>query len=260
MAGFGHLVVGTVLAVAAAAPLQAQTLYDAASGNLPSASGWSVLQAGAAAVQGVAGGVYSLDTRAPTVGIFGNARLSPVTLDTAAGFDLTFSLRVLDEVHASTNRAGFSLLFVGADPSKSLEVAFWTGNVWAYRYDASNPDRFVHGEDAAYDTTAALRTYTLAVRNDAYTLSVAGQPLLAGSLEDYRAQDLPYTTPNFLFFGDNTTRGRSQVEIGQIVLTPVPEPASGLLAALGLLAIAGWTRRHSRAGSGRGLPSRSIAT
>ena len=174
------------------------TLYDASTGGLPSAQGWTVLAAGAPAAQGVASGLYSLDTTGAGVGLYGNGRLSPVALDTAIGFDLSFSLRVLGESHTSTNRAGFSFLMLGSNPTQGLELGFWSGNVWAQDYVPADPDRFVHGADAAFDTTAALQTYTLAVRNQQFTFSAGATLLLSGSLRNYTNEGacLLYTSPS----------------------------------------------------------------
>ena len=63
------------------------TLYDpslgtppSAQGTPPSAQGWLPLAVGSLASQGVAGGVYALDTTGAGVSIWGNSRVSPVLL------------------------------------------------------------------------------------------------------------------------------------------------------------------------------------
>lgn len=174
------------LALAAAAlalvPCGAQastTLYDPALGTPPSAQGWSPLALGGVASQGVAGGVYALDTTGAGVSIWGNGRVSPVLLDTQAGFDLSFSLQLLGETHTSPNRSGYSLLLVGAQASRALELDFWADHRWAQNYDASQPDRFMHDTGVAFDTTAALTRYTLAVRQQQFTLPAGGLAGLA---------------------------------------------------------------------------------
>lgn len=220
-------------------------LYDATLGSLPSAQGWTSLSIGAAAVQTVAGGLYQLDTTAPAVGLFGNSLISPVALNTASGFELSFNFQLISEGHTSANRAGYSMVLIGADPSHSLEVDFWTDHVWAQDYDAAQPDRLVHGVDAAFDTTAAFNTYTLAVSANSFTLSTAGTPLLAGALRDYSAAGFVYGTPNVLFFGDNSTRGVANSKLAWVSLTPVPEPAPAALWGLGLAVLA-WCRRSNR--------------
>ena len=229
-----------LLALAPLGALAATTLYDPALGSLPLAQGWQPLVPliGAAASQSVGGGVYALDTTGAGVSIWGNSRISPLALDTQAGFDLSFSLQLLSETHSSPNRAGYTLVMVGADARQALELAFWAGNIWAQKYDAGQPDRFVHDIDAPFDTTAALTPYTLAVRQQQFTLSAGGTALLSGALRDYTLGGLPYTTPNFLFLGDNSSRGNSISRLGVVSLSPVPEPAAGWLMALGLAGLA----------------------
>jgi hypothetical protein len=241
-----RLSLAAALAGAALAPAAAATLYDATAGTLPTAQGWATLAIGAPAAQSVAGGLYRLDTTGAGVSYFGNAMVSSQALDTAAGFQLSFSLQLQSETHSSANRAGYSLVVVGADPTKAVELDFWTSDIWVPDYVASDPDRFVHGNDVAIDTTAALRRYTLTVVNQQYTLASAGSTLLTGSMHDYSAGGPPYTTANFLFFGDDSSRGTSVSQLGYIALTAVPEPAAASLLAAGLLLLA-WRRRASAA-------------
>ena len=230
----------------ATAPARAATLYDAAAGSLPSAQGWAPLALGAAAAQSVGSGSYRLDTTGTGVVIWGNGLLSPVPLDTATGFDLSFSLQMVNETHTSVNRTGYSVVMVGADASKALELAFWNDHVWVYDYDPTHADRFVHGADASFDTTAAMTSYTLAVRNQQFTLTANGNSLLSGALRDYTAEGLPYTTPNFLFFGDDTSRGTSISLLGNVSVTAVPELATVALMLGGLAALAGLRQRAAR--------------
>ncbi len=156
-------------------------------------------------------------------------------LDTAAGFTLDFSLKVLQEAHADNTRAGFSFIVTGADTSKAIEIAFWTDHVWAYT------SGFEHGADAAFATTG-MNDHALVVKNDEYTLSAGGSKLLEGSMVDYSAQGAPYNVASFPFFGDDTSRARSQIELGSVALAPVPEPATWALLAARLLGL-GWRRR-----------------
>lgn len=223
-----------LLALAPWLAAAATPLYDPALGSLPSAQGWLPLALGAPASQGVAGGLYALDTTGPGVSIWGNGRSSPLVLDTQAGFELSFSLQLLAETHTSPNRAGYTLLMVGAQATQALELGFWTDHIWAQRYDASQADRLVHDIDAAFDTTAALTTYTLAVQQQQFTLSAGGTALLSGALRDYTLDGFPYTTPNALFLGDNSSRGNSISRLGAVSLSAVPEPAAALLMMLGL--------------------------
>ena len=227
-----------LILLAPLAALASTTLYDPALGSLPSAQGWQPSVLGAAAGQSVGNGVYALDTSGVGVLIWGNSRSSPLALDTQTGFDLSFSLQLLSETHTSPNRAGYTLVMVGADATKALELDFWVGNIWAQKYDASQPDRFVHDIDVGFNTTAAPTPYTLAVRQQQFTLSAGGTALLSGALRDYTAGGLPYTAPNFLFLGDNSSRGTSISQLGLVSLSPVPEPSAALLLALGLAGLA----------------------
>ncbi len=224
--------------VAAALPCAALTLYDPALG-LPGAQGWAPLIVGAPASESLNAGRYVFNSMGAGVLTDGRGRVSGTALDTSAGFSLTFALRVTAETHSSANRAGFSFVMVGNDPSHSLELAFWTNEVFAYDYVAADPDRFVHGAGALLDTTASFRSYMLTVQNQGYSLSSGGITLMSGALKDYTAQGLPYTTSNFLFFGDNTSRASAGVELGGVVLSAVPElPVSAfMLLGLGGLAL-----------------------
>lgn len=230
-------------AVAAAPAAQAATLYDPALGTLPTAQGWSVLASGtAAASQSVAAGRYRLDTTGAGVSAYGNA--ISTALDTAAGFDLRFTLQVVNESHDSANRAGYSVVMVGSDPSKALELSFWSDQVWAADYVASDADRFVHGAGAAVDNTAAPHDWLLSVRNQQFALAADGSVLLAGSLRNYTAAGLPYNVPNFLFFGDDSSRGVSVTQLGLVSVSAVPEPAAAWLALAGGALL--WLRRRRR--------------
>ncbi len=231
---------------AAASP--AVVLYDPALGSLPAAQGW--LSTGIGSIsQGVSGGIYSLDTTAFAATQWGNAQtLSATPLDTQVGFDLNFRLRVLSEDHGSNvNRAGFSVLFTGADPTHSLELAFWSDRAWAYHYDANLGSPFVQGVGAALDTTAWI-DYALQVRSQQFTLWAGSTLLMRGPLENYTAQGAPYSGANFLFIGDDTSSARASVQLGAVTLAAVPEPGSALLMLAGGLLVA-W-RRSRRSGAG----------
>lgn len=235
--------------LAAVPAARAVVLYDPAAGTLPTAQGWftSSTPGAAAGSQSVAGGVLMLDTTGAGVAAFGNARFSPVPLDAATGYAVDFLLQLLSESHASANRAGFSLLLVGSNPAQSVELSFWENRVWVPTYDAADPDRFVQGAGASFDTTAAMTDYRLQVQGGGYTLSAGGQALFSGTLQNYVAGGSPYNLPNLVFFGDDTSRGSAAVALGAVSVSAVPEPGTWalMLAGLGAVALAGRFRRRA---------------
>jgi hypothetical protein len=233
------------LATVLAARATAATLYDASLGSKPSSQGWTPLVLGTPGSETVAGGLYNLDTTGPGVVYDGNYLVSAMPLDTAAGFQLSFNLAVLSETHTDATRSGFSVVVVGNDPTHEIELAFWGDHVWTYDYTGG---AFVHGADVALDTSV-LRNYSLSVSGQQYTLSADGTLLLSGSLKDYTAAGLVYTTPNFIFFGDDSSRGTSSTQVGLITLSLVPEPAAAWLWLSGLTALALPGRRRQRAAS-----------
>ena len=236
----GRLVAGAAI-VCVFQLAQAATLYDPALNTLPSAQGWTTAGIGPYS-ESVAAGTYQFSTLQLNATQAGSARFGNAALDTASGFTLDFNLRVLSEVHAREDRAGFSIIMTGLDPAHSIEIAFWGDHVWSYT------SSFAHGVDAAFDTMGAAHDYALVVKNDAYVLKADGTTLFSGPLVDYVGQ--PYDSAGFLFFGDDTSSARSQVELGRITLTAaavpaVPEPATTALFAIGLVALA-LTRRVYR--------------
>ena len=225
-----------------AAAAHSAVLYDASTNALPASQGW--LSGGIGPVtQSAAGGIYSFDSTAQMATQWGHSlSLNASPLDTAQGFDLTFSVRVISEDHGSNlNRAGFSLLFTGQDPTHSLELAFWTNRVWAYHYDAQLGSPFVQGVGAAIDATQ-WTNYTLQVRQQSFTLLSGAIPLMSGPLENYTAQGAPYSSTNLIFFGDDTSSARGSVQLTSIQLSPVPELPPALMLVAGLVVMA-W-RRH----------------
>lgn len=237
--------------------LASDVLFDPTLGTLPGAQGSLFFCSGGAAAfcvgpdgtqSLVADGVVldSTTIAAPNEndGQVGFANSLPplilpgTALERAAGFALNFDLRVDFESHASNDRAGFSVIVVSSD-LRGIELGFWADEVWAQNWAPG--DEFTHGEGAAFDTTAALTTYSLGILDNSYTLSVAGSPLLSGVLRDYSAAGVPYEVANFVFFGDDTTRARAIVTLGGIAFVPLPASLVLLLPALaGLL-----TRRRS---------------
>lgn len=204
-------------------PVAAQptVLYAAAQGGTPDTQGMRYvatddffLPPPVAAAQSYTGGLAQLQTGAHLgdhAGYTANAALVP-TLERTAGFTLTIQVQIAAESHTSTDRAGFSVLLLGAD-ARGIELGFWQDRIWAQ----DDSPLFDHAEEALVDTTA-LTTYTLAVRGDTYTLS-GGGATLSGPVRDYRAAGVPvYQTPNLIFLGDNTTRGGALIRLAYVAI------------------------------------------
>jgi len=219
-------------------------LYDATSLAKPDQApfAWG-LQGGGATVTGpAAGSVYSvLDSSATVLAQEGWLRLSPVALNNVAGYDVTFDLGIEQESHNSANRAGLSVIILDSD-HRGVELSFWANQIW----NQNDSPLFTHGEGAAYDTTAAgtgvggLRHYQVHVSNNAYTFSAEGSTLFGGAIRDYSAfagSPNPYSTPNFLWVGDDTTEASAKSRFSYFNLTAaVPEPATLTVAFVGLAA------------------------
>lgn len=256
---FRRLIGAATLLLASNHALASDVLFDPALGTLPGTQGSLFFCSGGASAfcigpdgtQSLASDGVVLDSttiaapneNAGQVG-FANSLppliLPPATLDRMTGFAVNFDLRVDFESHASNDRAGFSVIVVSND-LRGIELGFWTDEVWAQNWAPG--DEFTHGEGAAFDTTAALATYSLGILDNSYTLSVAGSPLLSGVLRDYSAEGVPYEVANFVFFGDNTSRARAVVTLGKIAVVPLPASVVLLLPALGGLLV----RRQTRA-------------
>lgn len=218
------------------------TLFDAAGNTLPNAQGWAYASF-PSTTQSATGGTLNFSTAASAATQAGYARADQ-SLDTVAGFDLDLvQLTVLSESHDNADRAGFSVIAVGSDPTRSLELAFWSGEVWAYAFTSG---AFVHGAGLALDTTVA-RDYTLRVRNNQWSLRVDGAATsLGGALVDYTPAALfidPYEIPNFLFLGDDTGSAAAAITLKAVTISPVPLPATAWLLAFGLLGLLQRARR-----------------
>jgi hypothetical protein len=206
-----------------AAGATTKTLYDGTLGSTPDVQGWiyaSFPLMRARATQFVVGASTVLDTTFAMSDMAGYVyRLLPPAppLDRSIGFRLLFSLRIAKEKHASSHRAGFSLIVLSND-LKGVELGFWKNEIWAQ----GDRPLFTKSETSGpFDAGSKPVSYTLTIRGDAYTLAADGDPILSGMVKDYSSLNAPpfdfvYRQPNFLFFGDNTSSAAAQVVIHSI--------------------------------------------
>jgi hypothetical protein len=212
------------------------TLYDAALGGTPDTQGQLAFRASpdAVATQVFAEGCTILDSIAGQIdaaGYFADPRALPA-LDRTAGYALHFSVQLVSEYHADSDkngdglgdRAGFSVIVLSSD-TKGIELGFWEDQIWAQEQGAAEPPSgtlFTHAESAPFDATSRMLAYTLAVRDDRYELSSDGVSILRGRLRDYTAFEglvNPYCTPNFIFLGDDTGSARAMIRLAYVALT-----------------------------------------
>jgi hypothetical protein len=219
-------------------------LYDASSAVIPADSSWGWRYCCFSGVTSMIPGATVIDTTAIGFGsgydTFGPAWAGMV-LNSAAGFTLTFSLRVASESHFNNNRAGFSIIVLDST-ARGVELAFWTDQVWAQNAN------FTHGESFATNTQSAARTYTLTFSSGLYSLAIDGTQQLSGALRDYAPAGPPaiYANSNYIFFGDDTTSAMARTELSSITLAPIPEPQEWALMLAGLGCVAAAARRRRR--------------
>lgn len=156
------------------------------------------------------------------------ARAQLPILDRTVGYVVRFSVQVVGEDHAGSDkngdmiadRAGFSVIVLSSD-QVGIELGFWPDQIWAQEDGAAQPPPntntlFTHAEGGTFDTTSALIAYELRIQGDSYTLSSPGTVVVSGQLRNYSAFGAPYTNPNFLFLGDNTTSASATVRLAAV--------------------------------------------
>ncbi len=141
-------------------------------------------------------------------------------LDRMTGFSVAFNVAVTEE-SSNANRAGFSVLMI-SDDGKGIELGFKQEEA-SNRIFAQSED-FTEAEEVDFDVSA-MTNYVLTVQDDSYTLVADGTDILTGELRDYNFDPKasspslpfnPYTSPNFLFFGDDTDQGHAAFTLGSI--------------------------------------------
>ncbi len=193
----------------------AQVLFNGALG-LPTSQGWIYAATGGA--QTLSNNAVRLDTSGANAYQAGYSVITS-PLNRTNGFTLLFTSQILSESHASTNRAGFSVIVLAND-HRGLELAFWSSNIFA---QSASP-LFTQAEGTNYPTTN-LVTYGLTFHPTNYLLTANGTPILTGPVRDYSAFSgfpNPYSSTNFLFFGDDTTSASATVILQQVTLVTAP--------------------------------------
>jgi hypothetical protein len=211
-------------------------LYDAALAALPSAQGWlgfgsTLFGSQSRTPSGVL--LSSLPVLADAVGFSNVSALLPVLvnggfpqLDPARGFALDFDLRILEEQHLAANRAGFSAILQGMGPAPlGIELGFWRDRV-ASLLGGTNPLQAV-GASVNLDLTTRT-AFSLRIVEGSYYLMADNRLVLSGAVQDYSKATVspllpfnPYSLPNFLFLGDNTTSAGAKVDLGDVSLQQV---------------------------------------
>jgi hypothetical protein len=238
-----------------AAAASTVSLYDAALGKGPEDQNWSYQEFSNPALLGpfsvnrsVSAGSFRMATTG--VGQAGYGR-NDQQLDTATGFDLLLEgLSVESESHSNPNRAGFTLIAVGADRTQAVELGFWRNEVWAYTPSGPNLLKGATADLHVAIDTSVPRNYLLKVRDQHWTLEAGDLGVvLMGALFDYTQTSVnppapnPYIVSNALFFGDNALSAQTSVQLARINLTHVPLPSAFWLLSSVLITYAGWSRR-----------------
>jgi hypothetical protein len=194
----------------------AQILFDGSLG-LPSGQGWTYGALGG--TQTLTNNAVLLDTSAANSFQAGYT-LTSNRLNRTNGFTLLFTSQMIAEVHANNNRAGFSVIVL-ADDKRGLELAFWTNRIFVQ----SDSPLFTHAEETNYPTTALIN-YALTFHPTNYLLSANGTTILSGPVRDYTAFSgfpNPYSSTNFLFFGDDTTSAGGAFILKKVALITAPQ-------------------------------------
>lgn len=214
-------------------------LYDGSLGTLPADQGMAYQAADTTGpsytvevVQSYSGDGARLDSTADyedAAGYTPDYAGTFPTLDRQHGVTIRFTMQLTSEDHTTSgtaekngdgvaDRAGFSVIAISSDGQRGIELGFWENEIWAQ--EGGVADLFTHAEGVTF-TTGNLTTYELVLQGERYALSTGDSVILDGSLRDYTAFTGlidPYETPNFLFFGDDTSSASADVKLTAIVV------------------------------------------
>jgi hypothetical protein len=141
-------------------------------------------------------------------------------LDSSAGYSLEFNV-ALNSESSNPNRAGFNLILID-QAQQGIELGFKGDRIFA------QSTTFQEAESASFTTSTSTPTsFKLDVQDNGYQLFANNSLLLEGALRQYSFDPAmsdpplplnPYTTPNFLFLGDNTDQGHATFTLGGVSL------------------------------------------
>lgn len=244
------------------------TLYNGALGTAPSQQGWfyRYLPPSPPVADQVSGGVTTIDTTSSALIHAGYFTTDPLNtsqvhpgmpmLDRGQGYTVSFDVRIDAEDHGTRDdRAGFSVIVLGSD-GKGIELGFWSDQVWAQ----SDQPLFTRAESALFQTSS-MTHYALSILGAGYGLYAGGELILAGALRDYSSFGPPYSTPNQVFLGDDTSSASARFGLARVAvnLAAIPEPSSFLLLAVGAVAAAGASAGLTRARLARTPHGRGVS-
>ncbi len=211
----------TFLAIAQPAFSVPVVLYDGT--QTPTEQQWLYLSTSLSAVVTPTASGTILDTSIDNGIKAGFFKRSPIPLNRTNGYTVNFKVRVNSQSSASNNRSGLSVIVMSNSPVGTqpygIQLGFWKSSIWAQNVG------FTRGEETGYFVTGyPWRSYTLVVQDDQYQLYTNGlpRPILQGPLRQYTGftpppgYPNPYTSPNLIFIGDDTTSASSKVTIGPV--------------------------------------------
>ncbi|MEB3260403.1 MAG: bluetail domain-containing putative surface protein, partial [Cyanobacteriota bacterium] len=238
------------------------SLYsDTETGELPSDQGWLAFGTGFTGMQRRTSSGTLLDSTLLMADIAGysNHRAEDAVLvnnafpelDRSMGFSLDLRLRLNTETHFSDDRAGFSLLLLDQGPTPvGIELGFWPTKIFS-QAGGDPPFAAIAGQVNGVNTSV-MTSYSLRILDNHYMLLANDRLVLQGELQDYSQATVPpifpynpYTTPNMLFLGDNTSRASAQVTLRDVSLSM---PLSGGAGRDTMTGTAGADQLNGRAG------------